>query len=183
MGTDLTNTPLEELKGLRIRSLHDSRLTEKIRVIDGQCLLVKYKDEYYDTYVRNQLHVYNLVAYYHDLLVGSLTCRLEPVENTENTYKLYIMTICVLEPYRHMKIGTRMLLKILDTASKEKRFPLESVTLHMQVGSPVLNFYQQFGFEVVKEVKDYYNDLDVRDALLLRKEVVQATEGGKKKKK
>ncbi|CCW64025.1 unnamed protein product [Phytomonas sp. EM1] len=164
---------------LRICSLSDPRLTERIRVTNEYCLPAKYSDKFYDTYVRGGLGSYNQVAFYHDILVGDMTCRLE-LTDTENEYRLYIMTIAVLKPYRNMGIGSRLLEAVLDNARRETQYRIVEVTLHMQVGSSARSFYEKFGFEVVKEVKDYYIDLDERDALLMRLIVPQPHFEGKK---
>jgi hypothetical protein len=45
-------------------------------------------------------------AFFGDIFVGALSCR---VEATAEGEKLYVMTLGVLSPYRHLKIGTRTL--------------------------------------------------------------------------
>ncbi|CCW69771.1 unnamed protein product [Phytomonas sp. Hart1] len=171
-----------DASALRICPLSDPRLTERVRVVDDYCLAAKYSEKYYDTYVRHGLQSYNQVAFYHDILIGSITCRLELTE-VENTYRLYIMTIAVLAPYRHLGVGSRLLEAVLANVRKETQYRIVEVTLHMQVGSPVRSFYEKVGFEVVKEVKDYYTGLDTCDSLYMRLVVPQLHFDGKKAQK
>ena len=44
-------------------------------------------------------------AYYSsDILIGAICCRVE-TNKAEGTTKLYVMTIGVLQPYRHLGVG------------------------------------------------------------------------------
>lgn len=160
------------LKGLHIRAHSDTRLTERIRVLDDYCFPVKYQESYYSTYVRNSFHPFNQLAFFHDILVGSITCRLERGE-TEGECVLYIMTIGVLEPYRHMMIGSRLLQAVLSAVYHDTKTRISAVTLHVQVGSSALEFYRKFDFEEAQLVEGYYTDLEECNAILLRRVVPQ----------
>ncbi|CBZ23147.1 putative acetyltransferase [Leishmania mexicana MHOM/GT/2001/U1103] len=160
------------LRGLHIRPMNDSRLCERIKVLDDYCFPVKYTESYYNDYVRNSFHEFNQLAFYHDILVGSITCRLEKTA-TDSDYVLYIMTIGVLEAYRHLRIGSRLLQTVLSAVYNDTRNRIVAVTLHVQVGSPALEFYRQFNFEEVQLVENYYTDLDECNAILLRRVVPQ----------
>jgi hypothetical protein len=46
-----------------------------------------------------------ILAYYNDVCVGTVCCRKEADESNPNNYKVYIMTLGVLEPYRHLGLG------------------------------------------------------------------------------
>lgn len=46
------------------------------------------------------------IAYYNDVCVGTVCCRREPDENNPELSKIYMMTLGVLEPYRHLGLGT-----------------------------------------------------------------------------
>ncbi|CBH15313.1 N-acetyltransferase, putative [Trypanosoma equiperdum] len=168
----ITGRELRPVEGLQIRVLDDPRLVERIRVLDGYCLPIKYGDHYYDTYVRPCAHRYSQIALFHDMLVGSCTCRLERTED-EDEFFLYIMTIAVLEPYRRLGVGSRLLESVLRAVASETKVRVRQVTLHMQVSSPVIEFYKTFGFEVMERVPDYYTNLDECDAYLLRKVIDQ----------
>jgi N-alpha-acetyltransferase 50 len=160
------------LPGLHIRMMNDTRLTERIKVLDHYCFPVKYQESYYSNFVRNSFHPFNQLAFFHDMLVGSITCRLETTE-VEGEYTLYIMTIGVLEPYRHMQIGSRLLQTVLNAVHNNQKTRIVAVTLHVQVGSSALEFYRCFNFEEERVVENYYSDLDECNAILLRRVVPQ----------
>ncbi|KPA73581.1 putative acetyltransferase [Leptomonas pyrrhocoris] len=171
------SAPYEEknfapLKGLHLRVTGGGRLTERIKVLDHYCFPIKYQESYYSNYVRSCLHPFNQVAFFHDLLVGSITCRLEKAEE-EGALNLYIMTIGVLEPYRNMQIGARLLQAVLTAVYHDAKVRIAAVTLHVQVGSPALAFYRRFNFEEVRVVEKYYSDLEECNAILLRRVVPQ----------
>ncbi|KAK7195256.1 acetyltransferase [Novymonas esmeraldas] len=160
------------LAGLQIRALNDSRLCERIKVLDGYCFPVKYTESYYADYVRYSFHEFNLLAFYHDILVGSITCRLQKTD-TEGEHVLYVMTIGVLAAYRHLGIGSRLLQTVLSNVHHNTRTRITGVTLHVQVGSPALEFYRRFDFEELQLVEDYYADLEECNAILLHRAVPQ----------
>lgn len=170
------------LKGLHLRVHSDARLTERIKVLDNYCFPVKYTESYYTNYVRNSFHPFNQLAFYHDILVGSITCRLEKTD-VDGEYTLYIMTIGVLEPYRHMQIGSRLLQAVLTAVQHDTKTRITAVTLHVQVGSSALEFYRRFNFEEVRVVENYYSDLDECNAILLRRVVPQPFFEGHRKGK
>ncbi|CEQ39581.1 SPOSA6832_01107, partial [Sporobolomyces salmonicolor] len=92
-------------------------------------------------------HIFRTV-FYQDLPVGVLVCRLEPasapapdslakavaspVPSAEQngtseraqTYKLYVMTLGVLAPYRNQGLASKLLHHLLNTASSTHRTPL-----------------------------------------------------------
>jgi hypothetical protein len=51
------------------------------------------------------------IAYYNDVLVGAVCCRLEKKDQNSKDLRLYIMTLGVLAPYRQLKIGKNSLTK------------------------------------------------------------------------
>jgi ribosomal protein S18 acetylase RimI-like enzyme len=46
--------------------------------------------------------MFNFAAYYNDIVVGGVCCR---VDKTEEGRRLYIMTLGCLAPYRRLGIG------------------------------------------------------------------------------
>lgn len=159
------------MKGLCIRPLTDPRVVERVRVLDKHTIAVKYTDSYYVKYVYFG-SPFNHVAFFNDILVGSITCRLEPTDEADVS-RLYIMTIAVLEPYRKLGIGSRLLQTVLNHVHNERHTQISCIALHMQVGSSVERFYKHFDFETVEVVKDYYGELEEHDALLLQRVIPQ----------
>ncbi len=169
----------KEVPGLQVKTLTDERLIQKIKVMDKFIFPVSFNDKYYNALVTNGFHKFNALAFYHDMLVGSCTCRREKLEGDEAAAtvnggdRLYVMTIGVLEAYRRLGIGVKLMQRVIDAVANETSEKICDVSLHVQVGSPAFEFYKSFGFEVIKEEKGYYTKLEVNDALLLRKVIPQ----------
>mmetsp|Transcript_36402 Transcript_36402/g.42497 ORF Transcript_36402/g.42497 Transcript_36402/m.42497 type:complete len:188 (-) Transcript_36402:3-566(-) len=168
--------------GLMLKVLNDARILERIKVMDKVNFPVTYSEKYYSALVEAGWHNFSIIAYYHELLVGSATCRLETTA-VDGQFRLYVMTIAVLPAYRNLSIGTKMMQKIIDNVANETSVAISEIALHVQVGSSALEFYKKFGFAIKEEVKEYYKDLAVRDALLLTRVVPQLQLAKKTSKK
>jgi ribosomal protein S18 acetylase RimI-like enzyme len=190
--------------GLETVPYNDIRLLEKMRVLDKVCFPVQYGERFYhNLYLGTGL---NRIAFYRELMVGVLTSRVErmpadgaddgapvPIDHLaslqpEGEYRIYVMTIAVLPPYRKRKIATVLMKELIDDVQNNKSnlgVPISTIALHVHVVSDVLPFYERFGFRVVKTVKDYYTKLEpTNDAYLLELKVQQpAATAGKKGKK
>lgn len=169
----LSSEPLPPIPGLETKKMVDPRVVEKIRVIENACLAVSYSANHYERIAKG-IPQFNILAFYNDILVGCLTARLEEVNDdsnnaTETVFRLYIMTISTLKPYRRLGIGSHMLDNLLRTVRDEKDVCISGVHLNAQVSATeALSFYKKFNFEVVELRKDYYVGLDCRDAYSLR---------------
>eukprot|EP00744_Colponema_vietnamica_P028086 GILI01042485.1.p1 GENE.GILI01042485.1~~GILI01042485.1.p1 ORF type:complete len:199 (+),score=39.62 GILI01042485.1:47-598(+) len=165
---------LAPIKGLQIKVFNDPRTVERIKVLDKYLFPVKYSDQHYTNVINNGFHHFNQLAFYNDALVGVVTCRLEHTD-VEGELRLYVMTIGVLKPYRRLGIATRLMQQVIDNvANKETKNKITHIALHVQIGQDAaLAFYLGFGFADKGVVKDYYTDLEVRDATLLEKVVPQ----------
>lgn len=58
-------------------------------------------------------------AYYNDIVVGGVCCR---IDTSENLRRLYIMTLGCLYPYRRLGIGTKMVEHVLNYVYKDGHF-------------------------------------------------------------
>ena len=90
---------------------------------------------YHDNFYKDVLEAGELamLAYCNDIVVGAVCCR---IDTSENTRKLYIMTLGCLAPYRRSGIGTKMLEHVLSIVAKDGNF--DSVFLHVQVGTSAI---------------------------------------------
>lgn len=61
----------------------------------------------------------NCAAYYNDVVVGGVCCR---IDQSEGQRRLYIMTLGCLAPYRRQGIGTKMLEHVLAYVQKDANF-------------------------------------------------------------
>lgn len=138
---------------------------KQLKIINQVVFPVCYNDKFYkDVLEAGQLAK---LAYYNDVVVGGVCCRLDA---TGGTRKLYIMTLGCLGPYRRKGIGSKMLDHVLDIAARDTT--ISSIFLHVQVNNDsALEFYRNFGFEVVETKEHYYKRIQPPDAHVLQKEV------------
>ncbi|KAK7839262.1 n-alpha-acetyltransferase 50 [Quercus suber] len=130
-------------------------------------------------------------AYYGDICVGSIACRLEKKE--AGAVRVYIMTLGVLAPYRGLGIGehatylpfdellyrvclrsqsTRLLNHVLELCSKQN---ISETYLHVQTNNEdAINFYKKFGFEITDTIKNYYTNITPPDCYVVTKYITQS---------
>uniref|UniRef100_A0A1A9VU34 N-terminal methionine N(alpha)-acetyltransferase NatE n=1 Tax=Glossina austeni TaxID=7395 RepID=A0A1A9VU34_GLOAU len=139
---------------------HNIKLLKKLNTV---VFPITYNDKFYV----DALYAGELVklAYYNDIVVGAVCCR---IDTTENKRRLYIMTLGCLLPYRRLGIGTIMFLHVLNYVENDGNF--DSIFLHVQINNDgALEFYKKFGFEIVETHKHYYKCIESTDAFVLEK--------------
>ena len=144
----------------------NTKNVEQLRKLNLAVFPVRYNDKFYNDLANNPNQSFTHLAYFSDVLVGAICCRIEQQEGA--AFKVYVMTIGVLAPYRRLGIGARLLQETLEACDKAP--DCAEVYLHVQVGNDAaLDFYKGFGLDVGVVVKDYYTRLDVNDAHLVSK--------------
>lgn len=140
---------------------HNIRL---MRLLNQSIFPVNYNDRFYkDVLEAGELAK---LAFYNDVIVGAVCCRLEQVDNEK---RLYIMTLGCLFTYRRLGIGTTMLEHVLDHAQKKG---IDNIYLHVQINNEgAIEFYKKFGFEIVDKKEDYYKRIEPSSALVLKKKM------------
>ena len=130
---------------------------------------VRYNEKYYaDALASGE---FTKLAYYSDICVGAIACRLEKKENG-GQIRVYIMTLGVLAPYRGLGIGTKLLNHVLDLCSKQN---ISEVYLHVQTNNEdAINFYKKFGFEITETIQNYYTNITPPDCYVLTRQTVQS---------
>lgn len=109
------------------------------------------------------------VAYMDDRVVGAICCRLEPVAEDSTQLRTYIMTLGVLEPYRHGRIGSMLLESVIIQSIQDG---MDHVYLHVQTNNSLaIQFYLKFGFEIAEVIKNYYKRIEPPDCYLLAKKL------------
>ncbi|WVY89866.1 hypothetical protein V8G54_035380 [Vigna mungo] len=112
------------------------------------------------------------MAYYSDICVGAIACRLEKKEGGGQV-RVYIMTLGVLAPYRGLGIGTKLLNHALDLCSKQN---ISEVYLHVQTNNEdAINFYKKFGFEITETIQNYYTNITPPDCYVLTRNNIIAS--------
>ena len=104
-----------------------------------------------------------------DVIVGAISCR---VETHKNETKLYILTLGVLEPYRKLGIGKRLLEKVMEIA--ERNIGVVSVFLHVHVDNQkAYEFYKKREFLETERLNDYYTNIPNPHCYVLEKRLKQ----------
>jgi len=130
---------------------------------------VSYNDKFYkDVLEAGELAK---LAYYNDIVVGAVCCR---IDTSENSRRLYIMTLGCLAPYRRLGIGSKMVEHVLSIVERDGS--LDSIFLHVQVNNEgAIDFYKRFGFEIVETKEHYYKRIEPADAHVLQKTLRHTT--------
>lgn len=137
---------------------------------------------YHDNFYKDVLEAGELakLAFYNDIVVGAVCCRndISTSASGDSTRKLYIMTLGCLAPYRRLGIGSVMVEHVMDIVEKDGNY--DSIFLHVQVNNEdAINFYKNFGFDIVETKQQYYKRIEPADAYVLEKMLRPA--GGKTK--
>mmetsp|Transcript_1530 Transcript_1530/g.3922 ORF Transcript_1530/g.3922 Transcript_1530/m.3922 type:complete len:156 (-) Transcript_1530:416-883(-) len=137
---------------------------KQMKELNAAIFPVKYQDKFYrDCTACGDV---TQLAYYNDILIGAIACRLEKKENGKA--KLYIMTLGVLAPYRDLGVGTYLLQHSLRVASEDPN--IEEAYLHVQTNNDgAIRFYDKHGFAITEMIPNYYKRIDPPDCYILHK--------------
>ena len=71
------------------------------------------------------------------------------------------MSIGILENYRRRNYGSKLIEHLKNTDN-------DKISLYVQVSNTkAINFYQKNNFKIDKKIVDYYENLEVKDALYM----------------
>ncbi|KAF8034660.1 hypothetical protein BT93_C0849 [Corymbia citriodora subsp. variegata] len=114
---------------------------------------VRYNDKYYaDALASGD---FTKLAYYNDICVGSIACRLEK------------------KGFKHVSMARviTLLNHVLDLCTKQN---ISEIYLHVQTNNEdAINFYKKFGFEITDTIQNYYTNISPPDCYVLTKFVSQ----------
>ncbi|KAJ6820387.1 N-alpha-acetyltransferase 50 [Iris pallida] len=130
---------------------------------------VRYNDKYYADALSSA--DFTKLAYYNDICVGAIACRIEKKEGGGGAVRVYIMTLGVLAPYRGLGIGTKLLNHVLDLSAKQN---ISDVYLHVQTSNDdAIAFYKKYGFEITDTIHNYYTNITPPDCYVVSKVIAQ----------
>lgn len=114
----LTSTPIWNYSRATIElgdvTPHNIKQLKKLNTV---VFPVTYNDKFYiDVLDAGELAK---LAYYNDIVVGAVCCR---IDTSENQRRLYIMTLGCLYPYRRLGIGSVMVNHILNYVKEDGNF-------------------------------------------------------------
>jgi len=143
---------------------------KQLKKLNSVVFPVSYNDKFYKDVL--QAGELARLAYYNDVVVGGVCCR---IDLSEGQRRLYIMTLGCLAPYRRLGIGRMMLDHVLQFVDKDGNF--DSIFLHVQVNNEsAISFYQKFGFSIVETKPAYYKRIEPADAHVLQKTLRKCNE-------
>lgn len=159
---------------------------QQLQRLNTNIFPVKYHEAFYKEALNAPDGFFKL-AFFKNLLVGAVCCRIEPHGSTPDQSqgnslsplyssvgsRLYIMTLGVLAPYRERGIGKKLITHVLNLVESS---PLcEDVTriyLHVQEGNEdALRFYARFGFQISHKVVGYYRRINPPDCFVIFKTI------------
>ncbi|KAG5565139.1 hypothetical protein RHGRI_001137 [Rhododendron griersonianum] len=163
MGAGGREVPIS-LDGVRDKNLMQLMQLKKLNTA---LFPVRYNDKYYADALASA--EFTNLAYYSDICVGAIACRLEKKEG--GSVRVYIMTLGVLAPYRGLGIGTMLLNHVLDLCSKKN---IGEIYLHVQTNNEdAINFYKKFGLEITDTIHNYYTNITPPDCHVVTKLIDQ----------
>lgn len=170
------------------------QVTEKnvnqLEILNTTIFPVKYNAAFYKEVVHAPEGFVKL-AFYNELLVGSVCCRKErympshasgndkaasPASDSSTSSKkfsLYIMTLGVLAPYRERGIGHQLITHVLDLVESSPLCKdVVDIYIHVQEGNEdALRFYSRYGFEITEKIEGYYKRIEPAASFVVRKKV------------
>jgi ribosomal protein S18 acetylase RimI-like enzyme len=122
----------------------------QFKQINLETLPTKYSDHFYQLILFSPK--YTRLAYYNDLVIGSISCKYEKENNIEH---MYIMTIGVLPPYRRLGVAVQLFKKSIEEFMKPNN--LHVCRLHVQESNvAAVNFYKKMGFAQLERLENFY---------------------------
>ncbi|KAJ3332160.1 N-alpha-acetyltransferase 50 [Blyttiomyces sp. JEL0837] len=142
-----------------------------LRSLNSVIFPIKYTEPFY----RNVLGSKELsrLAFYQGECVGAICCRKEPISESHPLYRVYIMTLGVLAPYRRLRIGSLLVNAIIAACNED--LEIDHVCLHVQTtNTDAIRFYRKLGFRIHERVDGYYKlnkGVEPPDAFFLRRDL------------
>ncbi|CAK9811152.1 Probable N-acetyltransferase san [Anthophora plagiata] len=107
---------------------------KQLKLLNQVVFPVSYNEKFYkDVLEAGELAK---LAYYNDIVVGAVCCR---VDTSENSRRLYIMTLGCLYPYRRLGIGTVMVQHVLNYVSDDGNFDSIFLRKYVYTGAKLRN--------------------------------------------
>ncbi|CAH9063585.1 unnamed protein product [Cuscuta epithymum] len=151
---------------ISLDSVRDKNLMQ-LKKLNTALFPVRYNDKYYtDALASGE---FTKLAYYSDICVGAIACRLEKKEG--GAVCVYIMTLGVLAPYRGLGVGSKLLNHVLDLCARQN---MSEIYLHVQTNNDdAIKFYQKFGFGITETIQNYYTNITPPDCYVVTKFIAQ----------
>lgn len=134
-----------------------------LEVINARVLLTSYPEEFY----ADALSGFSKYAYVGEVAIGAVKAKLDVQPHHSVPTSVYIQSLAVLEPYRKLGVGKKLVNYVVEEAKKSY---VHEITLHVWTKQQdVREWYAKLGFQDKEIVPQYYKDqkLDQPDAVLM----------------
>ncbi|KAE9042356.1 hypothetical protein PR003_g1661 [Phytophthora rubi] len=148
----------------------DKNNVQRLRELNLQLFPVRYNLVFYKEVVGSPPGYAQIACVRGGFAVGAICCRREPVEGgPEGLERTYIMTLGVLEGYRRVRVGSRLLEGVVAQSIQDG---VAQVYLHVQTSNnAALRFYLAHGFEATQILRNYYKRIEPPDCYVLRRQL------------
>ena len=181
--------PPTALSKLQLAPAADVKNVASLRRLNSLLLPINYRENFYRDILTNPIDAaLSRVAFWDGGIsaIGGIRGRWDPPDlpaggcSSENASspplldrpserggKIYLMTICVLSPFRRLGVATALLADVVETARK---WGVEEVYAHVWVENhAALEWYEKRGFTIDEEVVErYYRRLQPNGARVVR---------------
>ncbi|KAM9954580.1 hypothetical protein ACTFIW_003180 [Dictyostelium discoideum] len=155
---------------IELGDLTDKNLGQLV-LLNNTTLPVSYEEKFYSKLLSTGF--VSKLAFFNDIMVGAVCCRIDQSQVQGEQPSLYIMTFCVLAQYRNLGIG-RKLLEYIEELCKTEKY--EKISLHVQVGSDAIDFYKKFSFSIESTINNYYRNIQPADCYVMSKKMITSDE-------
>ncbi|KAH0558603.1 hypothetical protein GP486_004743 [Trichoglossum hirsutum] len=191
--TAIPNAPPDLPSHLAISPITTPNQLSQFRRINTLLLPIRYPDSFYNAILSPaQLSSLSLIATYTPqspsppVVVGGICCRLEdreapgrqdgsnsePTTTTTKQRQLYILTLCILAPYRRLGLASHLLEQMISRALVAED-GVSDVYAHVwEANEEARRWYSRRGFgEEEGRVEGYYRRLKPQGAVVVRRNV------------
>lgn len=174
--TAMTNLPPPP-KAIRIEPASDPKNLASLKRLNSLLLPINYRENFYKDILSNPTDaMLSRVAFWEGGIgvVGGIRARWDPPASKEASTgtdkrggSIYLMTICVLSPFRRLGIANALLGHIIETA---RSWGVEELYAHVwEDNHEALEWYRRMGFSVDEGVvENYYRRLRPAGAKVVR---------------
>lgn len=167
---------------IRIEPAAEPKNLAALKRLNSLLLPINYRESFYSDIRNNPTDgALSRVAFWESgiNIVGGIRARWDPPTELDHTLhpegsrggSVYLMTICVLSPFRQLGIASALLEDIMETA---KQWRVDQVYAHVwEENHDALDWYRKKGFTVDEGVvESYYRKLSPAGAKIVRLKIV-----------
>ncbi|KAF8536055.1 acyl-CoA N-acyltransferase [Trichophaea hybrida] len=158
---------------LSLAPASDTKNLASLKRLNSLLLPINYRESFYKDILTNPTDAaLSRVAFWDGgvSIIGGIRGKWEPPSpssGNKNGGKIYLMTICVLSPFRRLGVATALLADVIETA---KQWGVKEIYAHVWVENhEAQGWYERRGFTIDEDVVEgYYRKLRPSGAKIVR---------------